>query len=831
MEPISGTFRSALRKRLLDDMIRKVKPGGNNWKVLVVDREALRILLAAVQFSELVNEGITIVEILDLRREPLPRLPAIYFITPSVESIDFFVKEQKSQYMEFHLFFTSRLPDFQVNIIRRNQALLRRVKTFIELNISFMALESRVFSLDRPAASLPQLFGTSGGLHDSDAVSEMSLVSERLTDACTLVGGDLSWSVHSDASSHVSRTVASLVKEQLVSLEMERLNRPPPAGDEPEENESTPDNAPKKATLIVLDRATDVISPLMHEFTYQPMLHDLLHLNYRKPGGAHYTFGEGKDGEPKELPIDDEDKDPVWQYVRHLFIETAHDRAKEALRHFLQTDAAYKIIGKEKGDVDIADLSNAIYTLPESQMRADRHAMHVSALHECLQLCRNLKLTEIASIEQDLAIGRQPDGDRVSSKQVMEQLRELLADNTIPIEHRVRTLLIAIAIAAEDNVWMGGESSLLTTSLAFKSKMAESGLDSIRALSMELRAAIEGLRMLLNITKSSSTPADNAGRDSLSSQVRNKLKERKEYKQRDKESRSRRARQQLDNANEVPYDVARYIPPIRSILADLVSDRLDSEMFPVTGAVRVNDIISDVLKQNDPMPPPAPSGTAGPSRPLLERAAATGQAFSGALRALKKSGSEDFELDEDAMPRNADPDHLYVVFFVGGVCYSEIRTVYEVCKKRNANIIVGGSHILTPSMFLSSLGGISDAAIKIRVTLPPLPLDLALMRAAKEKTLRELKAAEAEEEKTKREEEEKMKRDEEKTKREAARKVRKQSASRPTSSDSQKSKSDGSKTKNAGGSKSKPRPADGEPVVVETYKKPSRMNKWFGKKN
>lgn len=812
MEPERGSFRRSLRARLLDGMIRKVKPTGNGWKVLVVDREALRILAAAVELSELVNEGVTIVEMIDLRREPLPRLPAIYFITPSAESVNYFASEQKTQYKEYHLFFTGRLPDYQMNVIRQNAPLLRRVKSLVELNISFLASESRVFSLDRPAASLPQLFGSENGLHDRDAVAEMSLVSERLTDACTLVTGKTPLTVRCDGTSHVSRRVASLVKEQLETLRIGAMSRPPMQEDE---GHNVNDDRPKKATLIVLDRATDVISPLMHEFTYQPMLHDLLRLDYRKPGGAHYEVGE-ENGKPKHLPIDDEDKDPVWEHIRHEFIEIAHDRAEKSLRHFMESDAAYKLRGKDKGDVNISEMTAAVRSLPESQMRADRHAMHVSAVRECLKLCGDMKLTEISLVEQDIALGRQADGTRVSSRQIMDTLRETLADKVIPVEHRVRTLLIALAIAAEDNVWMNGEASLLVTSQAFKEKMSESGLDEIPMLTSDMRAAVEGLRTVLNFTKKSSKPDGSALPDTLSAQMtgklRNKMKERRAYKQHEKRTRSRRARHRLDNTDEVPYDVARYTPPVRGILADLVSDRLDEAMFPTTGAVSVNDIIADVLKQPEAVPKLEQSDSE--TRPILKRAAATSQALSGAMRAMKK-GYSDESSDGDYAPSDADPDHLYIVFFVGGLCHSEIRVVYEVCKKRRANIIVGGSHILTPTMFLSALGGISDPLLRIRVLLPPLPLDLAQIRAAKEKTLLELKNMEAKENREK--------------KRVAGERRAKRTNTAPRSSASSLGTS--LPKESADAYDDYDRPADDEVTVVDNYKTPSRMRKWFGKKH
>ena len=45
----------------------------------------------------------------------------------------------------------------------------------------------------------------------------------------------------------------------------------------------------KRATLIIIDRSFDMISPLIHEFTYQAMLNDLLALE----GGKYVFKSEG----------------------------------------------------------------------------------------------------------------------------------------------------------------------------------------------------------------------------------------------------------------------------------------------------------------------------------------------------------------------------------------------------------------------------------------------------------------------------------------------------------------------------------------------------------
>jgi syntaxin-binding protein 1 len=53
-----------------------------------------------------------------------------------------------------------------------------------------------------------------------------------------------------------------------------------------------------------------------------------------------------------------------------------------------------------------------------------------------------------------------------------------------------------------------------------------------------------------------------------------------------------------------------------------------------------------------------------------------------------------------------------LVFIAGGTCYSEMRAGYEVsADKKNWEIVMGGSHLMTPEEFLDivkDLGGSGD---------------------------------------------------------------------------------------------------------------------------
>lgn len=795
-------------------MIRKVGGGPGAWKVLVVDREALRILAAALgSLDALVDEGVTIIEMLDMRREPLPRIPAVYFVAPGAESVAHLAAEGARQYKESHLFFTHRVADFQMGELRKNAAWLRRVKSFVELDVELLATESRVFSLDRPGASIPQLYGAGA----REALDEMSVISERLTDACGLVGGGLEWAVRSDGGSRVAKTVASLVKEQLetgkIKERTDRARKAAEGGGEGEgegeeghgggegEGEVEGEAKPRRATLLVLDRASDLVSPLMHEFSYQAMAHDLLKLDYQKPGGVHCEIpSEEGEGEIKSIVWDDEIADPTWVGTRHMFVEDARGEAQARFKDFLATDAAYKIRGKQGDEVGINEMSAAVRSLPESQKKADRHTVHIVALNECMKRCGELRLPEIAVAEQDIAIGRHPDTTRVKPDMVMETLLELVHAMELPLEHRARLLMIAIAVA-EGTIALGGEASLLALTSSFKTRLARSAVANVPDLDSGTASAIKGFQQVLTKAREAaeafaernggaSRALDESGNNQakqFADNLKNKYTERRNLKTQEKEiERRRRRRAGRGAGEELPLDVARYLPPLMSVALDLVDETLGEDLFPLTGAVSVDSIISSLGASTVGDGGGGHGGAREKSRAKM-------------AELVRRGSSRDAEEEEADRFKVADREHLFVIFFVGGVTYSEIRSVYEVCARREANIIVGGSQVLTPRMFTEACAAVEDPIVRMRVLLPPLPIELAQSRAARERTLK------AGAEKKKAEEE-------------AAAQIERTRSSEPASSSPSSVQGDVEE-------------GDGDgPIVVTGYEKKSRTKKLFGRK-
>jgi syntaxin-binding protein 1 len=67
------------------------------------------------------------------------------------------------------------------------------------------------------------------------------------------------------------------------------------------------------ASLLIVDRSADPLTPLLHEFTYQAMVCDLLDV---KEGRYTYQYTD-RGGKPVQKEVLLDESDPLWPSLRH----------------------------------------------------------------------------------------------------------------------------------------------------------------------------------------------------------------------------------------------------------------------------------------------------------------------------------------------------------------------------------------------------------------------------------------------------------------------------------------------------------------------------------
>lgn len=134
------------------------KDQGDLYKVLILDRFCKDVIAPLLRVSELRAQGVTLHLLLEQERQPIPDVPAVYFVNPTAENIDRIVQDAAQQlYDVMHVNFATSVPSrlleqLATGAVKANA--VGRIAKLYDEYLSFIALEPTCFSLGLPDSYL-----------------------------------------------------------------------------------------------------------------------------------------------------------------------------------------------------------------------------------------------------------------------------------------------------------------------------------------------------------------------------------------------------------------------------------------------------------------------------------------------------------------------------------------------------------------------------------------------------------------------------------------------------------------------------------------------------
>ncbi|XP_052152378.1 probable protein transport Sec1a isoform X2 [Oryza glaberrima] len=393
------SFRQITRDRLLFEMLRSTKKSSKSaWKVLIMDKLTVKIMSFSCKMADVMEEGVSLVENLYMRRQPLPLMDAIYFIQPTKENIRIFMSDMSGKiplYKKAYVFFSSPVQRELVAQIKKDSNVRARIGALSEMNLEYFAIDSQGFTTDHDKA-LEELFSENaeGSLKYNSCLNMMA------TRIATVFASmrefpRVHYRVARTIDASTLTTLRDLAPTKLAAGVWNCLARFKAMIPEFPQTET--------CELLIVDRSIDQIAPIIHEWTYDAMCHDLLCMD----GNKYVQQVPSKSGsgtENKEVLL--EDHDPIWLELRHVHIANASERLHEKMTNFVSKNKAAQLHqARNGGDLSTKELQKMVQALPQYSDQIDKLALHVEIAGKLNSTIKEQQLKDVGQLEQDLVFG------------------------------------------------------------------------------------------------------------------------------------------------------------------------------------------------------------------------------------------------------------------------------------------------------------------------------------------------------------------------------------------------------------------------------------------
>uniref|UniRef100_A0A3B3UUH8 Vacuolar protein sorting-associated protein 45 n=1 Tax=Poecilia latipinna TaxID=48699 RepID=A0A3B3UUH8_9TELE len=328
-------------KQYISKMIENSGPG---MKVLLMDKETTSIVSVVYTQSEILQKEVYLFERIDSQsRDSMKHLKAICFLRPTKENVQHLIQElRRPKYSVYFIYFS--------NVISKSE-----IKALAEAD------EQEVVAEVQGRTWEPSMLSRC-----TQGLTSVLLALKK----CPMIRYQLS----SDMAKRLAESVKQIITKEYELFDFRKTEVPP--------------------LLLILDRSDDAITPLLNQWTYQAMVHELLGLNNNRIDLSRVP-GISKDLREVVLSAENDEF-----YANNLYLNFGEIGTN--IKNLMEDFQKKKPKGQQKLE-SISDMKAFVDNYPQFKKMSGTVSKHVTVVGELSRLVSERQLMEVSEVEQELA--------------------------------------------------------------------------------------------------------------------------------------------------------------------------------------------------------------------------------------------------------------------------------------------------------------------------------------------------------------------------------------------------------------------------------------------
>ncbi|CDW56873.1 vacuolar protein sorting associated protein 45 [Trichuris trichiura] len=350
----------------IGEMIRLSGPG---MKVLLMDKETTAIVSCAYAQSEMMQQEVYLFQRIDgqVKRDPVKHLKCVAFVRATPENVALVVQELRNPYYgQYFVFFSNVISKSDLKQLAEADD-FEVVREIAELYADFVPLCPHLFTVNLPFCYQGLQWSPTALKRSVCALASVLLALRRSV--------TIRYQASSDAARVVADSLRSLMTRESVLFQ------------------SSGSASPNETLLLILDRRFDAITPLLNQWTYQAMVHELFGIRNNR---VNMESAPSVGADMREIILNPMQDDFYATNMYASFGEIAQN-IKEMMDEFQKKAKTHQKLES------IADMKIFVEQYPQFKRMSGAVAKHVTLISELSRLATDYNLLEVSELEQHLA--------------------------------------------------------------------------------------------------------------------------------------------------------------------------------------------------------------------------------------------------------------------------------------------------------------------------------------------------------------------------------------------------------------------------------------------